>query len=183
MASHQLPERESRFGGLPKEVVDAVLTSEDESTTGTGEEGKKKKKKKTKGGGIKERAGSLKNIFQKAGNSRTEGNAETERLERSSSTPSSSLDSSSSSRENSTVRMAPEWREIEYEDLISEKMGLSHRYMLCKHCFIKKKYKIIGRLRIEDGKKPVFDGTAAVSGAESIPFSIKRDSVNKAGIF
>ena len=86
MASRQPLDRESKFGGLPQEIVDAVLTSEDESTTGTGKEGKKKKKK-TGRGGIREKVGSVVNIFQKARNSGTEGNTETESLERASSAP------------------------------------------------------------------------------------------------
>ena len=60
--------------------MEALATSEDKSTD-TGKKGKKKKKK-TGRGGIREKVGSVVNIFQRAGNSGTEGNTETESLEK-----------------------------------------------------------------------------------------------------
>ena len=63
-----------------------------------------------------------------------------------------------------TVRMA-EYREIDYEDLIAEEMGMKYRHQLCPHCWSKKKYKVTGRVKEEAGKKTKFvatDGSPAV---------------------
>ena len=78
-----------------------------------------------------------------------------------------------------TVRMA-EYREIDYEDLIAEEMGMKYRHQLCPHCWSKKKYKVTGRVKEEAGKKTKF---VATDGSPAVEFKVERAVAPRGGIF